>query len=105
MKHIPCDSNPQLGWTTEGLESSRECTGEGVEAKALSWSFDGVHVNKWGDGSSSAFGVEWQEGDVLGLVCDMVARLCPSRSTAPSSRPSESLSSRCRLHCTSFSTF
>ncbi len=24
MKHIPCDSYPQLGWGTEGLESSRE---------------------------------------------------------------------------------
>jgi hypothetical protein len=72
MKHIPCDSYPQLGWTTEGLESSRECTGEGVEAKALSWGFDGVRVSKWGDGTSSAFGVEWKEGDVLGLACDMV---------------------------------
>ena len=72
MKHIPCDSYPQLGWGTEGLESSKECTGEGVGDKAFSWGFDGVRVSTWGDGSSSAFGVEWQEGDVLGLACDMV---------------------------------
>jgi hypothetical protein len=69
MKHIPCDPYPQLGWGTEGLESSRESTGEGVGDKALSWGFHGVRVSKWGDGSSSAFGVEWQEGDVLGLAC------------------------------------
>jgi hypothetical protein len=31
-----------------------------------------VRVSKWGDGSSSAFGVKWQEGDVLGLACDML---------------------------------
>ncbi len=31
-----------------------------------------MRVSKWGDGSSSAFGVECQEGDVLGLTCDMV---------------------------------
>ncbi len=43
----------------------------GVEDKALSWGFDGVRVSKWGDGSS-AFVVEWQEGDVLFLTCDMV---------------------------------
>jgi hypothetical protein len=31
-----------------------------------------VRVIKFADDSSSAFGVEWQEGDVLGLACDMV---------------------------------
>ncbi len=31
-----------------------------------------MRVSKWGDGSDSAFGVAWQEGDVLGLACDMV---------------------------------
>jgi len=30
MKHIPYDSYPQFGWGTEGFESSRESTGEGV---------------------------------------------------------------------------
>jgi hypothetical protein len=62
----------QFGWATEGFESSSEYTGEGVGDNAFSWGFDGVRVSKWGDGSSSAFGVKWQEGDVLGLACDMV---------------------------------
>ncbi len=73
-------------------ESSGESTGEGVGDNAFSWAFDGVRVRKWGktssgaeddeeedgeddeeeDEGSSAFGVEWQEGDVLGLACDMV---------------------------------
>jgi hypothetical protein len=56
----------------EGLESSRECTGEGVGDKALSWVFDGLRVSKWGDDISSAFGVELQGDDVLVLACDMV---------------------------------
>ncbi len=37
----------------------------------MSWGFDGRRVRNWGDGSSRAFGVEWQEGDVLGLTCEM----------------------------------
>jgi hypothetical protein len=61
----------QFGWATEGFESSTEPY-EGVGDNAFSWGFDGVRVSKWGDDSDSAFGVEWQEGDVLGLACDMV---------------------------------
>ncbi len=91
IKHIPpLASYPQFGWATEGFESSTESTGEGVGDNAFSWGFDGVRVSKCGktcsradededeDGKeneeegSSAFGVEWQEGDVLGLACDMV---------------------------------
>jgi hypothetical protein len=62
----------QFGWATEGFESSTKPTGEGVGDNAFSWGFDGVSVSKRGDGSGSAFGVAWQEGDVLGLACDMV---------------------------------
>jgi hypothetical protein len=89
IKHIPpLGSHPRFGWATEGFESSRESTGEGVGDNAFSWGFDGVRVSKCGktssraqededededeDEGSSAFGVEWQEGDVLGLACDMV---------------------------------
>jgi hypothetical protein len=70
IKHI--QGIAQFGWATEGFESTTESTGEGVGDNAFSWAFDGVRVSKWGDGSGSAFGVEWQEGDVLGLACDMV---------------------------------
>jgi hypothetical protein len=72
----PLQGIAQFGWVTEGFESSTACTGEGagegVGDNAFSWAFDGVRVSKWGDGSSSAFGVKWQEGDVLGLACDML---------------------------------
>jgi len=70
IKHIR--GIAQFGWATEGFESSTEYTGEGVGDNAFSWGFDGVRVIKFADDSSSAFGVEWQEGDVLGLACDMV---------------------------------
>jgi hypothetical protein len=70
IKHI--QGIAQFGWATEGFESSTRRTGKGVGDNAFSWAFDGVRVSKWGDGSSSAFGVEWKEGDVLGLACDMV---------------------------------
>jgi hypothetical protein len=69
IKHI--QGFAQFGWATEGFESTTERTNKGVGDNAFSWGFDGVRVSKWGDGSS-AFGVEWQEGDVLGLACDMV---------------------------------
>jgi ankyrin repeat protein len=69
IKHIA--GIAQFGWATEGFESSIS-TVEGVGDDAFSWGFDGVRVSKWGDGSSSAFGVKWREGDVLGLACDMV---------------------------------
>jgi hypothetical protein len=70
IKHI--QGSAQFGWATEGFESSTKPTYKGVGEDAFSWGFDGVRVSKWGDGSSSAFGVAWQEGDVLGLACDMV---------------------------------
>ncbi len=87
IKHI--QGLAQFGWTTEGFESSTEYTGIGVGDNAFSWGFDGVRVRKWGKTSSGAegqeeeeeeeegisseaFGVEWQEDDVLGLACDMV---------------------------------
>jgi ankyrin repeat protein len=70
IKHIR--GLAQFGWATEGFERSTESTGEGVGDNAFSWGFDGMRVSKWGDGSSSTFGAVWQEGDVLGLACDMV---------------------------------
>jgi hypothetical protein len=94
IKHIQGDA--QFGWATEGFESSTKSTGEGgrwqegVGDNAFSWAFDGVRARKWGKTSSgaegeeallleegeeegsSAFGVAWQDGDVLGLACDMV---------------------------------
>ncbi len=83
----------QFGWAKQGFESSTGSTGEGVRDNAFRWAFVGVRVSKWGDGSSSAFGVEWREDDVLGLACDMVNKTV-SFSVNGSYRPSESLSTR-----------
>ncbi len=74
IKHIR-GGQAHFGWVTEDFASSRKRTsGEGqfVGGNPFSWAFDGVCVVKCGDGSCSAFGVTWQEGDVLGLACDMV---------------------------------
>ncbi len=72
IKHIR--GSAKFGWATEGFESSPNFDVEEqvVGQNAFSWGFDGVRVSKWGDADGSAFGVEWQEGDVLGLACDMV---------------------------------
>ncbi len=69
IKHI--QGIAQFGWATQGFESSTQNTQKGVGDNAFSWGFDGIRVSKWGDGKSG-FGAEWQEGDVLGLACDMV---------------------------------
>ena len=71
IKHI--QGAALFGWSTEDFASNTDVgKGQFVGDNAFSWGFDGVRVSTWGDGSSSAFGVEWQEGDVLGLACDMV---------------------------------
>jgi hypothetical protein len=62
----------QLGWATEGFHSTPQDTGEGVGDNPFSWGFDGTRKLKWSDDTSTAFGDEWNVGDVLGLACDMV---------------------------------
>ncbi len=61
---------------THERDTSAKCTLRcaGVGGNAFSWGFDGVRVCKLGDGKRSAFGTAWQEGDVLGLACDMVSK-------------------------------
>ncbi len=69
-----------FGWATEDFSSSTSLDGDEqflneqfVGGNAFSWAFDGVRVVKCAnDVEGSAFGVAWQEGDVLGLACDMV---------------------------------
>jgi hypothetical protein len=65
-----------FGWATEDFASSTNLDGEEqyVGGNAFSWAFDGVRVVKCAneDVGGSVFGVPWQEGDVLGLACDMV---------------------------------
>jgi hypothetical protein len=78
IKHI--QGVAQFGWATEDFSSSAKRTpgaGQYVGGNVFSWAFgfdDGRAIKCANDveGGSSAFGVEWQEGDVLGLACDMV---------------------------------
>jgi hypothetical protein len=77
IKHIRGQS-AHFGWATKDFASSAKRTpgaGQFVGGNAFSWGFDGVRVVKYAnnvDAEGSAFGVAWQEGDVLGLACDMV---------------------------------
>ena len=77
IKHIPGQS-AYFGWSTEDFASSTKRSpgaGQFVGGNAFSWSFDGVRVVKCANdvnGRGCAFGSAWQEGDVLGLACDMV---------------------------------
>ena len=69
-----------FGWATEDFASSAKPDGpeQFVGGNAFSWGFDGVRVFKYANNvgaEGSAFGVEWQEGDVLGLACDMVNKI------------------------------
>ena len=79
IRHIPGKS-AYFGWATEDFVSSTKRTpgaGQFVGGNAFSWAFgfyQGKVVKCANDasGEGSAFGVAWQEGDVLGLACDMV---------------------------------
>ncbi len=75
IKHIQGQA-AFFGWASEDFASSAKRTpgaGQFVGGNAFSWGFDGVRVVKCAnDAQGSAFGVAWQEGDVLGLACDMV---------------------------------
>ena len=72
IKHI--QGAALFGWATEDFSSSTDVgKGQFVGDNAFSWAFDGVRVVKCANNAEgSAFGVKWQEGDVLGLACDMV---------------------------------
>jgi hypothetical protein len=37
----------------------------------VSWGFDGIRREKWGDSDSEEWGGEWRAGDVLGLQADL----------------------------------
>jgi ankyrin repeat protein len=76
IKHIR-GQGALFGWATEDFASSPSVDSEGkfVGGNAFSWGFDGVRVVKCAnDVRGSAFGAAWQEGDVLGLACDMVSK-------------------------------
>jgi hypothetical protein len=69
IKDMRGDRVPQFGWATKDFKSVLGSKGVGDDA--FSWAFDGPRKLKWANGRST-FGVEWKNGDVLGLACDMV---------------------------------
>jgi hypothetical protein len=81
IKHIQLESRAAFfGWATEDFASSTKRklgAGQFVGGNPFSWGFgfdDGKSIKCANDvkGNGSAFGVAWQEGDVVGLACDMV---------------------------------
>ena len=60
----------QLGFVTEGFQTSEEADGEGVGSRH-SWGFDGIRQLLWPN-KHGAFGSKWKIGDTLGFACDLV---------------------------------
>ena len=73
------DAKPQFGFATVAFQNSRESGGKGVGDDGESWAVDGVRRRKFHKpGEGTAAGEEmryegtWQDGDVIGLCCDLV---------------------------------
>ncbi len=63
----------QFGFCSPGWPAKKGPTGDGVGDDGLSWGVDGQRVLKWHEGPKGRFGGLWQEGDVVGLACDLRA--------------------------------
>jgi ankyrin repeat protein len=64
---------PQWGFCTEAFESVKGCTVDGVGDNESSWGIDGDRLLKWHKKSAPFGGRRWQDGDVIGLACDLRA--------------------------------
>jgi hypothetical protein len=61
----------QIGFTAAGFERVRKHTGDGVGDDDQSWGVDGTRQKLWHGGPGGEYGAKWQEGDVVGLACDL----------------------------------
>jgi hypothetical protein len=61
----------QLGWAAASFERTTERSGDGADDTTDSWAVDGGNQKAWHDGRTSAWPVEWKEGDVLGFAADL----------------------------------
>jgi len=74
---VKIESVCQFGWATAGFDATEEPRGQGVGDDTVSWGFDGIRRNLWGDNQSgqspddNSYGPEWNNGDVLGLAVDV----------------------------------
>jgi hypothetical protein len=80
------DGVMQLGFVTEGFQTSEKAGGIGVGDDDHSWGFDGIRQLVWpnkregerigedegeGEGDGMVFGTEWKIGDTVGFACDL----------------------------------
>jgi ankyrin repeat protein len=70
LEVISSGGNYQWGFCIPKWTSYDSYVGLGVGDDADSWGVDGDRQLKWYDGTD-AFPVEWKEGDVIGLACDL----------------------------------
>jgi len=63
---------PQFGFATGKFEPFKGHTYNGVGADSVSWAVDGRRNEKWHNGRMGEYDCAWQEGDVIGLGCDLV---------------------------------
>ena len=72
----PLISSPYSLADTLGFDTAEESRGQGVGDDSVSWGFDGIRRNLWGDNQigqsaeDNTYGVEWNNGDVLGQLRD-----------------------------------
>eukprot|EP01062_Namystynia_karyoxenos_P052117 TRINITY_DN4141_c0_g1_i2.p1 TRINITY_DN4141_c0_g1~~TRINITY_DN4141_c0_g1_i2.p1 ORF type:complete len:1299 (+),score=418.45 TRINITY_DN4141_c0_g1_i2:80-3976(+) len=60
----------QLGWCTASAENTAD---DGVGDSVNSYAYDGSRVRRW-NVSSHDYGVQWEEGDVIGCCIDLDGR-------------------------------
>jgi hypothetical protein len=65
------DTCPQIGFTTSRFERVRTHSDDGVGDLAHSWGVDGTRQVLLHDSRFDEYLVKWQEGDVVGLACDL----------------------------------
>jgi len=68
--HERDDKCPQYGFAAPGFARVLGASCNGVGDDAHSWAVDGTRQRKWHNGSK-AWECKWQDGDVIGLACDL----------------------------------
>jgi hypothetical protein len=62
---------PQWGFCSEAFEQEHGHSGNGVGDNLSSWGVDGHRLLKWHIDNTAFGGRKWQDGDVIGLACDL----------------------------------
>ncbi|KAJ1492128.1 ankyrin repeat-containing domain protein [Baffinella frigidus] len=65
------DECPQIGFAASGFECVRTQCDDGVGDDDQSWGVDGTRQLLWPGGGGGKYRAKWQEGDVVGLACDL----------------------------------